>query len=109
MRIGVFKVMLTCFLVRTVLSHLDSFRDNFHFANQGRSVCKWVCIFSLASDTYGELAYTNASSAKRARFVRGFLGKSAVYRLYRIGERTDPCGTPACVKRLSDRLPSTLT
>jgi hypothetical protein len=32
-----------------------------------------------------------------------------MYRLYRIGDRTEPCGTPACISRSVDSSSSTIT
>jgi hypothetical protein len=34
---------------------------------------------------------------------------SFIYRLYRVGDRTERCGTPACISRGGDSLPLTIT
>jgi hypothetical protein len=49
------------------------------------------------------------SSAKSAKFTPGVWGVSFIYKLYRVGDRTEPCGTPACMYRGVDSSPSTET
>jgi hypothetical protein len=39
----------------------------------------------------------------------GLGGASIIYKLYRVGARTEPCGTPACISRGVDNSPSTET
>jgi hypothetical protein len=54
-------------------------------------------------------AYRQVSSAKRAKFAPGVWGVSFIYKLYRVGDRTEPCGTPACMYLGVEFSPSTDT
>jgi hypothetical protein len=48
-------------------------------------------------------------SVKRARFTPIVWGVSLINRLYRVGDRTEPCGTPTFIHLGVDILPSTET
>jgi hypothetical protein len=68
--------------------------------------------FNIPTFTPGSLrsvAYRHVSSAKRAKFTLEVWGVSFMYKLYRVGERTEPCGTPACMYLGVDISPSTET
>jgi hypothetical protein len=47
------------------------------------------------------------SSAKRPREAPGVWGVSLIYRQYNVGDRTEPCGTPAYIFLGVDSSPST--
>jgi hypothetical protein len=49
------------------------------------------------------------SSAKRTKFIPGVWGVSLMYKLYMVGDRREPCGTPACMYLGVDISPSTET
>jgi len=55
------------------------------------------------------VAHIYVLSAKKANWTPGVSGISFIYRLYRLGARTEPCGTPACVFRGVGSSPSTAT
>jgi hypothetical protein len=54
-------------------------------------------------------AYRLVSSAKRAGFLPTIWRVSFMYKLYSVGDRTEPCGTPAFKSLGIDILPSTET
>jgi hypothetical protein len=49
------------------------------------------------------------SSAKKARKTSVVRGITFIYKLYRVGVRTEPCGTPACISQHVDISPSAVT
>jgi hypothetical protein len=49
------------------------------------------------------------SSAMRPRQIPGVWGVSFIYTLYNVGDRTEPCGIPACMSLSVDISPSTET
>jgi len=55
------------------------------------------------------VAYIHVSSAKRASWTPGVWGVSFIYKLYSVGARTEPCGTPAFISLGVDSSPSTET
>jgi hypothetical protein len=55
------------------------------------------------------VAYRQVSSAKRARWTPCVWGASFIYILKRVGDKTEPCGTPACITLGVDISPSTET
>jgi hypothetical protein len=44
-------------------------------------------------------SYVDVLSGKGARYTPRVWGVSFVYRLYRIGDSTEPCGTPSWIAR----------
>ena len=54
-----------------------------------------LCNFSVASTTSPPTAVIEVSSAKVATVVPSSCGRSLVYRRYKTGPSTLPCGTPA--------------
>jgi hypothetical protein len=55
------------------------------------------------------VAYTQVSSANRARCIPGASGASFMYKLYSTGARKEPCGTPAATFLGEESSPSTET
>jgi hypothetical protein len=55
------------------------------------------------------IAYRQVSSSKRAKWPPCVWGASFMYMLKRVGDRTEPCGTPACISLGVDISPSTET
>jgi hypothetical protein len=53
--------------------------------------------------------YIQVSSAKIPRYTPDVWGVSFMYRLYNVGDRTEPCGTPACISLGVYSSPSTET
>jgi hypothetical protein len=67
------------------------------------------CKFLIIQPYLQSVAYIQASSTKRARYVPGVWGASLMYKLYNIGDRTEACGTAACIFLGVDSSPSTET
>jgi hypothetical protein len=53
------------------------------------------------------MPYIHVSSAKSARWTPRLWGASFIYKLYRVGDRTEPCSTPDCISLVVDISPST--
>jgi hypothetical protein len=68
---------------------------------------RWIFHRTLAS--LRSVAYRLMSSAKRAKFTPKIWGVSLMYKLYRVGDRTEPCCTPACMYLGVEFSPSTET
>lgn len=49
------------------------------------------------------------SSVERGRWIPALWGASVLYKLCRIGDRVESCGTPVCITLVADILPSTKT
>jgi len=77
-----------------------------HYASIG---VRARCSFLRAYLSLRSVAYIHVSSAKRAKWTPGVCGASFVYKLYRVGTRTEPCGTPACISLGVDNAPSSET
>jgi hypothetical protein len=68
---------------------------------------RWI--FRRTYPTLRSVAYRHVSSAKRAKLTPVVWGVSLVCNLYWVGDRTEPCGTPACMDLGMDISPFTET
>ena len=74
-----------------------------HFSIRGNDSFSESCRCVASSVMSGSVSAMVRSSAK-AEFTAAGLGQSPEKKLYSVGERTAPCGTPLCIVRVFDRL-----
>jgi len=81
----------------------------FKLSHHASIAVRQSCSFLRTYPSFRSVAYIYVSSAKKASWNPGVWEMSFIYKLYIVGARTKPCGTPASISLWVDISPSTET